>query len=73
MVRLVSEVDIAEDHVNNADTGSIVRLVLSYADKGMWDFKVRLANGHTYSVSRLVHRWHLSRYVNYQPQEEGIL
>jgi hypothetical protein len=68
MIRLVSETDTEESHVTNADTQSVIRLVLSYADRGMWEFKVTLPNGARYSVKQLVKKWNLSRYV--QTEEE---
>ena len=63
MIRLVSETDTEETHVTNADSQSVIRLVLSYADKGMWEFKITLPNGTKYSVKQLVRKWNLSRYV----------
>jgi hypothetical protein len=68
MIRLVSETDTEETHVTNADSQGVIRLVLSYADKGMWDFKLTLPNGTRYSVKQLVRQWHLSKYV--QTEEE---
>jgi hypothetical protein len=71
MIRLVSEIETAEQHHTTADTGSLVRLVLSYADKGMFDFKLSI-NGRRWTVNQLVRRWHLSSLVNYQKNGETI-
>ena len=69
MIYLTSEIATAEEHVNTADIGESIREVLSLADRGLWDFKIKLPNGRKYSVHQLVRRWHLSRYVNNQKEE----
>jgi hypothetical protein len=68
MIRLVSEVETAEEHTGSSETGTIIRLVLSYADRGLWDVKVRVGD-RSFSVKQIVRRWNLSRYLR---QEEAL-
>lgn len=62
MVRLASEVT-HDETIASVDELPTIRRVVSLAERGFWDIRLKLPSGRRLSVRQLVKLWGLDKYL----------